>query len=51
VPRPSRQYPGDWRFDWEDVVDAGNRAVGRAKVSNERETYFVAASSPSMRPA
>lgn len=40
--RLNRDYPGEWRFVWEDVVDAGERAVGRAKVSNDSATYYVA---------
>lgn len=35
-------YSGTWRFHWEEVLDVGNRAVGRAKVSDGTETYYVA---------
>ncbi len=35
-------YPGHWRFRWEDVVVAGDRGVGRARVSNGEQTFHVA---------
>lgn len=38
----NRDYPGTWRFEWEDVVDGGDRGVGRARVSNEEAVYYVA---------
>ncbi|KGN36826.1 nuclear transport factor 2 family protein [Knoellia subterranea] len=42
----NRDYPGRWRFEREDVVDAGDRAVLRARVSDATgtsdETHFVA---------
>ncbi len=38
----NRAYPGSWRFRWVDVVDAGDRAVGRAEVADGTETYYVA---------
>ncbi|MEL7977347.1 nuclear transport factor 2 family protein [Isoptericola sp. F-RaC21] len=30
----NRDYPGAWRFEREDVVDAGDRGVLRARVSD-----------------
>lgn len=38
----NRDYPGSWRFRWEDVVVGDGRAVGRAEVTDGRETYYVA---------
>lgn len=42
----NRDYPGRWRFEREDVVDAGERGVLRARVSDATgetdETHFVA---------
>ena len=35
-------YPGHWRFRWEDVVVAGDRGAGRARVSNGEQTFHVA---------
>ncbi len=38
----NRDYPSSWRFEPEEIVDAGHRAVLRARVSNADETYYVA---------
>ncbi|MGI8417819.1 MAG: nuclear transport factor 2 family protein [Nakamurella sp.] len=38
----NRDYPGNWRFQWEEVLEAGNSAVGRAKVSGNGQTFYVA---------
>lgn len=42
----NRDYPGRWRFEREEVVDAGERGVLRAKVTDATgqsdETHFVA---------
>jgi hypothetical protein len=38
----NRDYPGSWRFLHEEIVDAGDRAVLRARVTDGRETYYVA---------
>ncbi|WP_404383936.1 ester cyclase [Knoellia locipacati] len=42
----NRDYPGRWRFERQDLVDAGQRAVLRAKVSDATgesdEVHFVA---------
>ena len=38
----NRDYPGSWRFIHEEIVDAGDRAVLRARVTDGRETYYVA---------
>jgi len=42
----NRDYPGRWRFEREDIVDAGERAVLRARVTDATgrsdETHFVA---------
>lgn len=38
----NRDYPGAWRFTWEEVVVGGDRAVGRAQVTDGHETYYVA---------
>ncbi len=38
----NRDYPGSWRFQWEDVISAVDRGAGRAKVFDGRETYYVA---------
>lgn len=38
----NRDYPGAWRFVYEDIVADGDRAVGRARIWDERETYHVA---------
>ncbi|MFC7486804.1 nuclear transport factor 2 family protein [Knoellia sp. CPCC 206453] len=42
----NRDYPGRWRFEREDIVDAGERGVLRARVSDATgqsdETHFVA---------
>ena len=39
-------YPGRWRFEREDIVDAGERGVLRARVTDARgesdEAHFVA---------
>ncbi len=35
-------YPGHWRFRWEDVVVAGDRGVGRARVSDDQQVFHVA---------
>lgn len=34
----NRNYPGDWRFEREQVVDAGDEAVLRARVSDATGT-------------
>jgi hypothetical protein len=42
----NRDYPGSWRFEHEDVVDAGDRGVLRARVSDATgasgDVYHVA---------
>ncbi|MDF8266308.1 hypothetical protein [Luteipulveratus flavus] len=38
----NRDYPGSWRFVWEDVVGVGERAAGRARVFDAEETHYVA---------
>ncbi|MFX4272471.1 nuclear transport factor 2 family protein [Propionibacteriaceae bacterium Y1685] len=38
----NREYPGTWRFQYHDIVDAGDRGVGLGRVSNDEETYWVA---------
>jgi len=42
----NRDYPGRWRFEREDLVDAGERGVLRARVTDATgqsdETHFVA---------
>lgn len=42
----NRDYPGRWRFEREDIVDAGERGVLRARVSDATgesdEAHFVA---------
>jgi SnoaL-like domain len=40
--RFNRDYPGHWRAAVEDLVAAGDRAVSRTRVSDDRETYHVA---------
>jgi hypothetical protein len=40
--RVNREYPGHWAFDWEEVVDGGTAAVGRAKVSDGMQVFYVA---------
>ncbi|WP_051265241.1 nuclear transport factor 2 family protein [Nakamurella lactea] len=40
--RFNRDYPGSWSFALEDAVADGDRAVGRARVTDGSEEYFVA---------
>jgi ketosteroid isomerase-like protein len=37
----NRDYPGRWRFEPQEVVDGGDRAVLRARVSDGAETHAV----------
>ncbi len=37
----NRDYPGRWRFERQEVVDGGERAVLRARVSDGSETHAV----------
>lgn len=38
----NRDYPGSWRFEHESVVDDGEQAAMRARVSDGSETFYVA---------
>jgi hypothetical protein len=38
----NRHYPGSWRFQVEQVVDAGPTAVLMGRVTDETDTYYVA---------
>ncbi len=40
--RLNRDYPGKWRADVEAIVDAGDRAVSRARVYDGQQAYHVA---------
>lgn len=37
----NRDYPGRWHFTTEEIVDGGERAVLRARVSDGQETHAV----------
>lgn len=38
----NRDYPGQWRFEVDDLVAAGHRAALRARVSDGNDTYYAA---------
>lgn len=37
-----RDYPGRWRFEMVDHVEAGDRAVARSRVSDGSQVFWVA---------
>jgi DNA topoisomerase IB len=40
--RGNADYPGRWLVDVEDLLGDGSRAVARARVYNEDQTFYVA---------